>query len=41
VLQNAFIKAIQSGQTEISKAQLGLVDAIVEKPIERLKMGFL
>jgi hypothetical protein len=37
VLQNAFIKAIQSGQTEISKAQLG----IVEKPIERLKIGFL
>jgi len=41
LLQNAFIKAIQSGQTEISKAQLGIVDAIVEKPIERLKMGFL
>lgn len=40
LLQNAFIKAIQSSQTEITKADLG-IDAVGERAKERLKIGFL
>lgn len=40
LLQNAFIRAIQSGQTEISNAQLGIDDGMGRNK-ERLKIGFL
>jgi ATP-dependent Lon protease len=40
MLQNALIKALNDGQTEIGKAQLG-IDTIAEKNKERLKIGFL
>lgn len=40
LLQNAFIKAIQSGQREISKAELGIDDSMGRNK-ERLKIGFL